>query len=717
MENVFKLKLGKEELNIIFEDWAEKANGSCLVSLGQTTVLATAVMAKEEKKQDFLPLTVEYLERYYAAGKIIGPRYIKREGKPSDEAIANARLIDRTIRPLFPKELKREIQVIVTVLSWDTKNDPDIPAILASSLALAVSDIPWEGPVIALRIGKRNDEFLLNPYYQERESSQLDIIFAGLFNENKEPLINMIEGEGEEVEEKEILKAFEFAKPYLRELFLFLEGIVKKRAKKKIILPGAEKDKVLEKKVFEFLEKKLEKIIFLANKEEKQEKLEELKEKLISFVEENWPDDPEKRSLAFSLLEKEIERIIRESILKKEKRPDGRKLDQIRELEAKVSILPRAHGSGFFMRGQTKTLSILTLGSPGDVQLLEGMEIVGKKRFIHHYNFLPYSVGEAKALKGPGRREIGHGMLVEKALLPLIPSFDQFPYTIRVVSEVICSNGSTSMACVTSSSLALMDAGVPIKEKASGVSIGLIFENFNNYKLLTDIQGPEDYSGDMDFKVAGTKNGVTALQMDVKIKGINKEILAKSLQRAKKAREEILAVIDKVLSSPRPELSPFAPRIITLKINPEKIREVIGPGGKVINEIIEATGTEIDIQSSGKIFITAEDKKSAEKAALWIKKLTRELQVGQIFQGKVKKIYDFGAMVEILPDKVGLIHISQLAPYRIKRVEDIIKVGDIIPVKITSIDEQGRISLSLKQAQGKFQKKNYHLKEKNIPNF
>ncbi len=701
----FELKLGGKDLIVEIKNLAEQANGSVLARYGDTEVLSTAVMSRYPKEdQGFFPLTVEYEERYYAAGKIRGPRYIKRESRPSDEAICNARLIDRAIRPLFPNELSLEVQVVITCLSWDGQNDPDALGLTAASLALLISDIPWSGPVSAVRVGKINGEFILNPSYEEREKSQIDLIFAAT-EKNGEVLINMLEGGFEEVEEEIILKALDFAKPYLKNLIDFQSEISKKIGKEKLTLDTSV-DLELEKEVKGFLENRLEKALFKPIKQTRLDELNALKEELIGFIKDKY-QGAEKISLSQKFFEKEIDKLVHEKALKEEKRPDGRKLDQIRELSCEAGLLPRTHGSGLFCRGQTKALSILTLGAPGDQQILEGMEIVGKKHFMHHYNFPPYSVGEVRPMRGPGRRDIGHGMLAEKALFPLIPSFEQFPYTIRIVSEILSSNGSTSMASISSSSLALMDAGVPIKSPAAGIALGLMMEEGpasakasagKKYKILTDIQGPEDHHGDMDFKVAGTRKGITAIQMDVKIEGVTDKIIKETLSQGKKARLQILDEIEKVLPKSRPELSPWAPRILILQINPEKIREVIGPGGKVINEIIAECGVSIDIEDSGRVFVTAEKEEAAKKAVSWIENITREVKVGEVFQGKVKRILDFGAFVEILPGQEGLVHISQLAPYRVGRVEDVVKVGDIIPVKVISIDEQGRINLSLKAA-------------------
>jgi len=700
----FKLQIGGRELKIEIRNLAEMATGSCLVQYGDTLVLATVVISEEEREGiDFFPLTVDYEERYYAAGKILGSRYIRRESRPSDEAILTSRLIDRTIRPLFPKDLKREVQIVITCLSWDRENDPDIIGLVAASSVLSLSKVPWSGPISVVRVGKIGDEFILNPTYEEREKSELDLVLAGVEREG-EILINMMEAEASEISEEVILKATEWAIPHLKKLIDFQTQIIKKAyLPEKIPIEAPRQDLELEKEIKEFLGARLEKALYQPKKAERVEDINNLKEELISYIQKKHSadlgDEAKASSLSFAaarIFEEEIERLVHENIILKERRPDGRKLDEIREISCEAGILPRTHGSGLFCRGQTKSLSILTLGAPRDVKLLEGMEIVGKKRFMHHYNFPPYSTGEIKPMRGPGRRDIGHGMLVEKALLPLIPSFEEFPYTIRIVSEILSSNGSTSMASVSSSSLALMDAGVPIKKPATGIALGLMQNAKGDYKILTDIQGPEDHHGDMDLKVAGTKDGICAIQMDVKITGISQKILKEVLEQGKSARLQILDKIAKVIEKPRPELSPFAPRILTIQISPEKIREVIGPGGRVINEIIGECGVSIDVEDTGKIFVTAEKEEAAKKAISWIKNITREVKIGEVFQGKVKRILDFGAFVEILPGQEGLVHISQLAPWRVEKVEDIVKVGDIIPVKVISIDEQGRINLSLK---------------------
>lgn len=701
-ENKFDLELGGRNLVIEIPHWATNANGEALVRYGNTTVLATAVMGQERKGLGFFPLSVEYEERYYAAGKIRGSRFIRRETRPSDEAVVNARLVDRAIRPRFPKNLNREVQVIITCLSWDGENDPDVLGLLAASVALGISDIPWYGPVAALRIGKIKDEWAINTSYQQREDSVLDVVFAGVFpsSNSKLPnqlLLNMVEGDFNEVDEETIVSAFNFAKEHLINLIEFQKEIINKVGKEKAVIEPKLKDEVLEQELRQVLGFRLEEALFSQEAHiDKMERVNILKEEIVHFVEDNYGED-EKIEYAKDFFERELKRILEQNVLEKEKRPDGRRLDELRKIAVEVGVLPRTHGSALFQRGQTKALSILTLGAPGDQQLLEGMEIVGKKRFMHHYNFPPYSAGEIRPLRGPSRREIGHGMLAERALRPLVPDFEQFPYTIRAVTEILSSNGSTSMAAVSATSLALMDAGVPITRPAAGIAIGIVMDDYGNYKLLTDIQGPEDHHGGMDFKVAGTRKGVTAIQMDVKIEGITVEILREALARGKKAREEILDIMEQALPKPRAQLSPFAPRILTIQINPEKIRDVIGPGGKVINEIIGETGVQIDIEQSGRIFVTSEKEEAAKKAVEWIRNITREAKVGEVFQGKVKRIVDFGAFVEIWPGQEGLVHISQLAPWRVKKVTDVVKVGDVVPVKVIAIDEQGRISLSMKE--------------------
>lgn len=697
-ENTFQIEIGGRPLEIKINNWAEKASGCCLARYGDTEVLATCVMSDQKREGiDFFPLTVEYQERYYAAGKIYGSRFIRREARPTEEAILTSRMIDRSIRPRFPKDFKKEVQVIITCLSWDAKNDPDILGLIASSVVLSISNIPWQGPIGAIRIGKassdKNEKWILNPTYEQREKSELDLTLSAIEKDGK-LLINMIELVGKEIPESEVLEAAKIAEPELKKIINFQRKISEKIAKKKepFIPPS---DALLEKEIKEFLKDKLTDAIFNEAPLEASKKTGEVREELINFIKEQKEGKVEQ---GLSFFDKERERIIQENILKNNKRPDKRKLDEIRKISCQTGILSRTHGSGLFCRGLTKTLSILTLGSPDDQQLLEGMEFVGKKRFIHHYNFPPYSSGEVGFLRGPKRREIGHGCLAEKALLPLIPDSEQFPYTIRIVSESLSSNGSTSMASVCSSSLALMDAGVPIKRPIAGIALGLIKDEFGNHKILTDIQGPEDSLGGMDFKVAGTSKGITVLQMDVKVDGINIEILKEGLERAKKARLEILEKMEKTISKPKAELSPWAPKIHTIQINPSKIGDVVGPRGSMINKIIKECDVSIDIEDSGLIYITGETEISVQKAIEKIKEITKEVEIGEVFQGEVKRIMNFGVFVELLPGQSGLVHISKLAHYEVKRIENIVKVGDIIPVKVISIDELGRINLSAIEA-------------------
>ena len=695
MENkTYKTEINGKQLIIEINNLAEQANGEVMVRYGDTVVLTTCVMSKRERQDiDFFPLMVDYEERFYAAGKILGARYIRRESRPTDEAILTARLIDRTIRPRFPKDLKREIQVVNTCLSWDSENDPDILGVIGASAALGVSDIPWNGPVAGLRIGKIDNSFILNPSYEQREKSELDLCLCAA-RENNDILINMIEAEANEAQEQDILDAITFAKPRLQEMIELQENIAREIGKEKIKIEPEVKDQELEAKILEFLGDNLESIVFQTNKSDRTTGIDELKEQTGDFIEQEFPDQG-KAKYVKKFIDNEIKKIMSRRIQEKGDRVDGRKLDEIREINLNAGILPRTHGTGLFSRGQTRALSILTLGAPGDQRLLDGMEIRGKKRFMHHYNFPPYSVGDVRPMRGPGRRDIGHGMLGEKALSPLIPNFDKFPYTIRIVSEILSSNGSSSMASVCAASLALMDAGVPIKAPAAGIAMGLVNGETDDYRILSDIQGPEDHYGEMDFKVAGTEKGITAIQMDVKIQGLGEQIIKETLERAKQSRLKILAEMKKVLAEPRDSLSKWAPRIFTIHINPDKIRDVIGPGGKVINEIIEKCEVTIDIEDDGSVFITAEKESAAEKAVEWIQNITREVKPGEVFKGKVTRIMNFGAFVEILPGQEGLVHISKLSHKRVDKVEDVVSIGDIISVKVVEIDNQGRINLAM----------------------
>ena len=707
VKDTFEIKVGDpsagsgqaKPIIIKTTNWTEQASGSCLVQCGDTEVLVTAVLSPFSRPDiDYFPLTVEYEERFYAAGKIYGSRFMKRESRPTEEAALNARMTDRAIRPLFPKDFKKEVQITVTCLSWDTENDPDILAMIGASFALSVSNIPWNGPLGAIRVSKIKGEWVFNPTYIQKKESEMDLTLSAI-EKNGEILVNMIEMGAKEVSEKDVLEATKIAEPEIKKIIdIQLKAIKKIGKTKDEFLPAVELD--IENEIKEWIGDKLEKAVTNAPAGEKNLGAAEiLKQELVKYLQEKYLEQKkEKQVLAF--FEKEIERIIIKNIIEKDHRPDGRKSTDIRPLSCEVGVLPRVHGSGIFFRGLTRVLSVLTLGGPGDQQILEGMEISGKKRFLHHYNFPPFSSGETAPMRGPKRREIGHGALAEKALTPVLPDVEKFPYTIRIVSEVVSSNGSTSMASTCAACIALMDAGVPIKEPVAGISIGLAKdEESGKYKILTDIQGPEDHYGDMDFKVAGTKNGITAIQMDVKIDGIDKNIMEESLNRAKDARFKILDIIKKEIPEPRRELSPYAPKIFSMMINPSKIGEVVGPKGTVINKIIEECGgVSIDIEDSGLVCITGQEQENVDKAANWIKGIVKEIAVGEIFQGTVRKIMDFGAFVDILGGQSGLVHISQLVPYNIRSVEDVVKIGDVIPVKVTSIDELGRINLSAVEA-------------------
>ncbi|MDO8529744.1 MAG: polyribonucleotide nucleotidyltransferase [bacterium] len=691
------LQIGGRILEIETGVLASQANGSVTVRYGDTVVLATAVMSKKASgiAKGYFPLMVDFEERYYAAGKIKGSRFIKREGRPSDDAILTGRVVDRTIRPLFNSRMRNEVQVIVTVLSIDSENDPDVVAMIAASAALTLSNIPWNGPIGAVRVGRVKGEFILNPVNGEITESDLDLILAG----TKEK-INMIEAGAKEVPEEDILKAFEFGHGVIKKLAAFIEEIGKEAGKEKsepVLLEGSSE---FEKEVREFiLSGNIEESLYGKKKSDIDEKTNIVKEKVKSHFSEKYKEEYEGlKEIIEQVFEEASDEIVHKNILESEKRPDGRKLDEIRQIECRVGVLPRTHGTGLFTRGETQALTVTTLGSPGDEQVIDTMEHDIKKRYIHHYNFPPFSVGEIKPMRGPGRREIGHGALAERALVPVLPSKEEFPYTILLVSEILSSNGSSSMASTCGSTLSLMDAGVPIKSPVSGIAMGIIVGNDNKFKVLTDIQGAEDHYGDMDFKAAGTENGITALQMDVKVDGVTLEMLKVVLEQSQGNRLDILKKITETINEPRKEMSQYAPRIIIMKINPDKIRNVIGTGGKIINEIIDETGVQIDIEDDGSVFITSADEASAAKAKEWIDNLTHEVKVGERFNAKVTRIMNFGAFAEILPGQEGLIHISELADYRVEKVEDIVKVGDIVPVKVILIDDQGRINLSLKAA-------------------
>jgi len=694
-EKIFSLDIGGRTLTVKFTPLAPQTNGAVLVQYGETTVLVTATMGKTDRlESSFFPLVVDYEERFYAAGKILGSRFVRREGKPSEGAILTARLIDRSIRPLFDQNMRREVQVVATVLSIDADNDPDFPALIGTSIALATSDIPWNGPISAIRIGLVNNEFKVNPTYQERNEGQLDFFLSSADNK-----ITMLEVGGDEVPEEKILQATNIALTEIEKLQKFQSEIIKEMAKPKTSVVLKQIDPTIRSKTKEFIQDKLEDAIYTTDKMGRASKLSELKKSLEEYLKNDGLDATAVNE-AFFVLEEEIDALVHKNILENDKRPDGRALDEIRPIHCEVGVIPRVHGSGLFIRGTTQALSIITLAAPSHALTVETIEECDTKRFIHHYNFPPYSVGEISSMRGPGRREIGHGALAEKSLYPIIPNKDEFPYTIRIVSEILSSNGSSSMASVCGSSLALMDAGVPIKKPVAGIAMGLMLDNESHYKILTDIQGPEDHYGDMDLKVAGTSDGITGMQMDVKITGITPKILEEGLAQAKKARLQILQKIAEVIEKPRTSLSPHAPKIFTMQVNPDKIRDIIGSGGKTINDIIKRTGVEIDIDEDGQVFITAPTDEAGHQAMEIIKDITYEFKEGDIVTGTVSRILEFGAIVDLEHNRDGLLHISEIADRRIDKVEDVLKVGQTLTLKIIKIDETtGRINLSLKALQ------------------
>lgn len=689
----FKTEIEGKELSIELGKLAQQANGSAVVRYGQTVVLITAVMGEKITDKNYLPLTVDYEEKFYAAGKIKGSRWVKREGRPTDEAILTGRLIDRSIRPLFDQKIRNDIQIVLTVLSFDGENDPALPALVGASTVLSISDIPWNGPVAGISIGQDEaKKWIITSTLSAKAKSGMELFVSGMEHDN-EILTNMIEGHAPEETEEKLIEGINIARKEIKKLLDFQNKIIKDINPEKKELSLTEIDENLKKEIEEFISGKLEKVVYGPDRKERMKATEKLREELLLFIEEKYKDDSKKLNTVSGYYEDLIDELVHKNILNDEKRPDGRKLDELRSIETEIGILPRTHGSGLFKRGETQVLSILTLGSPGMEQSFDQMELVGTKRFFHDYNFPPFSVGETGRMGGPGRREIGHGALAEKAIQAIIPDKDKFPYTIRVVSEVLSSNGSSSMASVCGSTLALLDGGVPIKNMAAGIAMGLM-EDKNNYKILTDIQGPEDHYGDMDFKVAGTKNGVNAIQMDVKINGIKIEIIEKTLIQAKKARLEILKKMEETIKEPKAELSPFAPRIYTLQVNPTKIGLIIGPGGKTINEIVAETGATIDIEDDGIVFVTCDNADNAKAAINKIKSLTREVKLGETFNGKVVKNMDFGAFIELYSRQDGLLHISEMGSLDLRE-------GDFIEVKVKKIDEHGKISLELARAEKK----------------
>ncbi len=689
----YTLDIGGKTFTAEFNDLADQTNGAVMLRYGNTTVLATAVMGREPKDGDFFPLTVDYEERFYATGKILGSRFMRREGRPSTEAILSGRIVDRTIRPLFNQKIRNEVQVVLTTLSIG-EDDPDVIAVIAGSLALGVSDIPWDGPVSAVRMGK-NTNWILNPNYKEREEDGiiLDMIACG-----KDGMINMIEVGSKEVEENVINEGLTKASEAIEQIQTWQKKIIADIGKNKTVValptatPGTKE--LFDKEITP----KLAKYVFSGPGKEK---LHDITSEWMKIFKEKMPEGNE--GMASEIFEEAVNNLLHSEAIDNDKRPDGRTMDEIRPLFAKAGgISSILHGSGTFYRGGTHVLSVLTLGSPGDALIVDGLTVQEKKRFMHHYNFPPYSTGETGRMGGTNRRMIGHGALAEKALAPIIPEKDQFPYTIRLVSEALASNGSTSMGSVCGSTLALMDGGVPIKAPVAGIASGLMMRSPKEYKVLTDIQGPEDHHGDMDFKVAGTRKGITAVQMDVKVGGIPLKILAEAFIKAKTARYTILDVIEKEIAKPREHISPNAPEIIVMKIKPDQIGLVIGTGGKTINEIRDITLVDdISIEDDGSIFITGKNE-TAQKAREIIYNMTREYLPGEKFEGEVVRLMDFGAFVKIGPNAEGLVHVSEIAPFRVERVETYLKEGDKVPVSVKEVDEKGRINLSIKTANPDF---------------
>jgi polyribonucleotide nucleotidyltransferase len=690
-DGMMKIKFGKQDLIIETGKIAKQANGSVTVQYGGTVVLVTACMSKEAKEgQDFFPLTVEYQEKTYAAGRIPGG-FFKREGRPSESEILTARLIDRPIRPLFPKGLFNEIQVMAIVLSSDGENDPDILSVIGASAALSISDIPFNGPLASCRVGWTNNEFILNPTYAELNKAELDVVLAA----NKEGIV-IIESKSKEITEEIFMEALNFGFNSLKDVINLQEDFIRQYGKEKATVEYKKIDPSLQNKVEELASERLKEVYQLSKKEEREEEVgllfKELKAKLI-------PEGFLSSDIKMALVE--IERgQVRKKILDENVRIDGRGFKDIRPIKCEVSVLPCTHGSSLFTRGQTQSLSVTTLGTGDDEQLIEALEGERYKTFMLHYSFPPFSVGETAPVRGPGRREIGHGSLAEKSLLPVMPSKEQFPYTVRVVSEILESNGSSSMATVCASTLSLMDAGVPIKDAVSGVALGLIKEK-DKALILTDITGLEDHFGDMDLKVAGTKGGITAMQLDLKIDGIKMNLLEMALMQAKEARFFILDKMNQALSSPRQELSKYAPRIERIKINPEKIGELIGPSGKTIKKIISSTGVSIDVQEDGTVLIASTDASKSEEAIEMVKAITKSIEVGQVYMGKVKRVANFGVFCEIAPGKEGLVHVSELTDHFVKEIEKEVKLGDEFKVVVIGIDELGKIRLSKKQAKDK----------------
>ncbi|HBK4031292.1 TPA: polyribonucleotide nucleotidyltransferase [Enterococcus faecium] len=691
-KQVFKTTWGGRPLQIEVGQLAKQANGAVLVRYGDTVVLSAAVASKEAKDTDFFPLTINYEEKMYAAGKIPGG-FIKREGRPSTEATLTARLIDRPIRPMFAEGFRNEVQVTNIVMSVETDCSPAMAAMLGSSLALSISDIPFDGPIAGVEVGRVNGEYVLNPTVEQAEQTDIELTVAGT-----KQAINMVESGAKEVSEEDMLGALLFGFDAIKELVAFQEEIVQAVGKEKMEVTLLQVDEVLKKEIFDASYTTMKAAVMTEEKLAREDNIEQVKIDIREAYAEKFTGHEDEDHLLKEVkqITEDLEKdVVRELITIDKIRPDGRKLDEIRPLSSEVSLLPRVHGSGLFTRGQTQALSACTLAPLGEHQIIDGLGVEVSKRFIHHYNFPQFSVGSTGRAGSPGRREIGHGALGERALAQVIPSEEEFPYTIRLVAEVLESNGSSSQASICAGTLALMDAGVPIKAPVAGIAMGLVSDG-ENYTILTDIQGLEDHLGDMDFKVAGTKDGITALQMDIKIQGITEQILTEALTQAKQARMEILEELTSTIAAPREELSQYAPKIEMIQIEPAKIKDVIGKGGDTINGIIDETGVKIDIDQDGKVSIASADAEMIKKAIKIIEDLTKEVKVGEVYLGKVVRIEKFGAFVNLIKGKDGLVHISQLANDRVNKVEDVVKLGDEILVKVTEIDKQGRVNLSRK---------------------
>ena len=689
-KHVYSFELAGRPLTFEIGELAKQANASVLVRYGDTVVLSTCVASKEPKDIDFFPLTIGYEERLYAVGKVPGG-FIKREGRPSEHAILAGRLIDRPIRPLFPDGFRNDVQVINYVMSVDHNNSPEVSAMIGSSLSLSISDIPFEGPIAGVIVGRVNGEFVLNPTVEQLENSDIDLTVAGT-----KDAVNMVEAGAKEVPEEVMLEAIMFGHDAIKQIIAFQEQIVAEIGKEKMELNLYEIDADINARVREMAEADMLAAIQVVEKHARQEAIDAVNKRVLEVFEAEEVTEKELKQVK-EVLNKIVKEEVRRLITDEKVRPDGRKIDEIRPLSSRVDLLPRTHGSALFTRGQTQALSICTLGALNEHQMLDGLEVEETKRFMHHYNFPPFSVGETGRYGAPGRREVGHGALGERALKQVMPSEKEFPYTVRLVSEVLESNGSTSQASICASTMALMAAGVPIKAPVAGIAMGLVKKG-ENYTVLTDIQGMEDHLGDMDFKVAGTAQGVTALQMDIKIEGLSREILEEALQQAKVGRMQILNHMLGTIAETREDLSAYAPKIKVMTIKVDKIRDVIGPGGKQINEIIDKTGVKIDIEQDGTVYILHDNTENINQAVAMIEAIIREVEVGKIYLGKVVRIEKFGAFVEIFPGQDGLVHISQLAEERVAKTEDVVNVGDQIYVKVTEIDDRGRVNLSRKEA-------------------